>query len=197
MSNDTFPVLPGLMWDSEMTPVLSTQVVEAASGVEARAGRRPYPRWRFLVSFEILDGGDPAELQQLLGFFCRHGGARESWLYRHPRFNTCVNQGLGTAPGGVPAFQLRRAFGGFSEPVRAPDQVSAVRLDGVMVPRSGWSVSNRGVITFDQAPAAGAAITADFTYFFRCRFLQDESMVSEFSYRLYECQSLDFISVVR
>jgi hypothetical protein len=71
--------------------------------------------------------------------------------------------------------------------------VAAVYLDGVVTP-SGWKVSGN-VITFDAAPASGVVISADFSYGFLCRFLEDTLDFEEFMDNLWSLKSLKFRQV--
>jgi hypothetical protein len=52
-----------------------------------------------------------------------------------------------------------------------------------------------GVLTLSAAPATGAAITADFTYYWPCRFLADQYDFSKFMNRLWEQKKLDFVTL--
>ena len=60
---------------------------------------------------------------------------------------------------------------------------------------SGVTVSNKGVATFPSAPLLGAVLTADFSYYWRCRFLEDKVEFSKFMTQLWECKKLEFITV--
>jgi hypothetical protein len=51
-------------------------------------------------------------------------------------------------------------------------------------------------LVFGSAPTSGDIITADFDFFFVCRFDEDKLPVSEFASRLYEIQKLTFSSEV-
>ena len=50
-------------------------------------------------------------------------------------------------------------------------------------------------MTFNTAPGSGLIITADFTYYFRCRFIDDKYDFENFMYRLWQLKKLTFISV--
>jgi hypothetical protein len=65
---------------------------------------------------------------------------------------------------------------------------------------TGWSVSNwgtssPGVLTFSGAPANSILITADFTFYWPCRFDMDKFAFSEFMSGLYELKKLSLITV--
>lgn len=55
----------------------------------------------------------------------------------------------------------------------------------------------RGLATLTTAPAIGAQVTADFSYYYRCRFLEDEfSDLEEFMFQLWELKSTKFKSLI-
>jgi len=74
---------------------------------------------------------------------------------------------------------------------------------GAFVPASnttGWSVSDwgsstPGILTFAGTPGSGIAITADFTYYWPCRFVDDKAMFDLFMNQYYSVKKLSFMSV--
>ena len=94
--------------------------------------------------------------------------------------------------------QLARPFGtanagGFLEPIIAPNAVSAVYINGIA--QTGWILGNNGLVTLPAAPTATQAVTADLTYYFLCRFIDDRYDFNNFMFRLWELKKLTFISV--
>jgi uncharacterized protein (TIGR02217 family) len=86
--------------------------------------------------------------------------------------------------------------GGFFEPIVAPNVVHAIYLNGITCNPAAYGVDpNTGLVTFNTAPASGLIITADFTYYFRCRFIDDKYDFENFMYRLWQLKKLTFISV--
>ena len=58
-------------------------------------------------------------------------------------------------------------------------------------------VTPRGLLTFTVAPAADTPITATFSFYYRCRFLDDEwNDLEEFLFQLWELKSLKFRSIL-
>ena len=51
-----------------------------------------------------------------------------------------------------------------------------------------------GLVTFETAPGSGLIITADFTYYFRCRFTEDKYDFENFMLQLWQLKKLTFIS---
>ena len=204
MSSALFPTLAGLGWDVTRTPMWSNTVQQAVSGKETRIARWSYPRWQWELTFEFLRQGTVhgtayTEFSQLAGFFNARQGSFDSFLYQDADDNAITGQALGTGDGSKTAFQLIRSFGGFNEPILAPNVVSHVYLNGTNQP-SGWSVSSwgsatPGVLTFTSPPGSGVAITADFSFFFPCRFTDDSLDFTKFMSALYAGKKVSFISI--
>ena len=99
-------------------------------------------------------------------------------------------------------FQLQRTMGttlpggGFVEPIVAPNMIAAVYFDGITQnPRAMPSMRILGLLTFAIPPSSGLVITADFSYWFRCRFVDDSYDFENFMYQLWQLKKLSFISV--
>jgi len=197
MTEPVFPTLAGLGWSVKRAPVWKTRTQQAISGKETRLADWSYPAWRWELTFDFLRA-DPvaAEFQALAGFFNARQGAFGTFLYIDADDNAVTGQAIGTGDGATASFQLVRAFGGFIEPVLAPNVVSAVTLAGVAQAPSAYSVdSTTGLLTFTVAPVSGAAVAADFTYWFRCRFAEDTLDFEKFMATLYRAQKLAFVSL--
>jgi hypothetical protein len=270
-----------------------------------------FPRWEWEVTYDVLRSDSNAEFQTLVGFFNARQGSFDSFLYSDTYDNSVTTQNIGGGTGTATAFQLVRTFGGFSEPILAPNNVTAVYLNGASIPAAGvaapaaptlgsvaggtiaatiyfakitwvtqsgettaspeaslavalnnlltvqapaapsgavgfnvyvstatgtetkqngstpiaiggtwteptsglvagsavpstnttgWSVSSwgtttPGTLTFAGAPAGGVNITADFTYFWPCRFSDDKMQLNNFMFNLWSGKSIKFISI--
>ncbi len=194
MSDAIFPTLPGLKWDVTKKPYFSTKIQTSVNGKESRAIDWSYPRWQFDLSYELLRDDVTNELRTLMGFFLQRQGAFDSFLYTDPSDNYVASQSIGTGNGATTVFQLVRSLGGFTELMKNITGTPVVRLNGT-VQGSGWTVDGNGLITFTTAPAAGVAVTADFSYYFRVRFLQDESEFSQFMQNLWELKKCQLVSL--
>lgn len=87
------------------------------------------------------------------------------------------------------------AGGGFAEAILAPNAVLQLTYNGIV--QSGWSVNGaNGVVTL-AAPFSSAqpVIQATFSYYFRCRFVDDSYPFENFMFRLWQLKKLTFISV--
>ncbi|MGC2200920.1 MAG: DUF2460 domain-containing protein [Stellaceae bacterium] len=200
-----FPTLPGLAWTVTKTPTFQTRIQRAASGRELRALDYPYPLWQFALVYDFLRD-DPAaghdELRTLMGFFMLCNGAFGSFLYQDPTDYQVTGQLIGIGDASQSTFQLQRNIGttlpggGFSEPIVAPDIVVAVYFNGIQQDPTTYSVDpSTGLVTFSTAPGSGQIITADFSYYFRCRFVEDKYDFENFMYQLWQLKKLTFISV--
>ena len=122
-------------------------------------------------------------------------------LFRDPSDDRVNGEQIGVGNASATVFQLQRAMGaalpggGFLEPIVAPDVVSAVYLNGVTQSRGSYSVdSNTGLVTFSTPPGSGRVVTADYSYYFRCRFIDDSYAFENFMFRLWQLKKLTFIS---
>lgn len=117
MSNEIYPSLPGLTNNVERQDEWRNALVESDSGRSFSRAMWTYPVRHYRLEYEVLRSGAEAELQQLVGFFNRHKGDFDTWLFDDPLDNTVVNQQFGTGNGTQTAFQLVRSFGGHVAPV--------------------------------------------------------------------------------
>ncbi len=200
-----FPPLPGLAWSVTKTPTFQTRIQRAVSGRELRALDYPYPLWQFTLVFDLLRDNPAAgydELRTLMGFFMLCQGAFGTFLFRDPSDDQVTGQQIGVGNASATVFQLQRAMGatlpggGFLEPILAPNLVSTVYLDGITQSPASYSVDpNTGLVTFATPPGSGLVITADYSYYFRCRFVDDSYAFENFMFRLWQLKKLTFISV--
>jgi uncharacterized protein (TIGR02217 family) len=200
-----FPALPGLAWSVTKTPTFQTRIQRAVSGRELRALDYPFPLWQFALVYDFLrdtpeTGYD--ELRTLLGFFMLCQGAFSTFLFQDPSDSRVIAQQIGVGNASTSVFQLQRTMGamlpggGFLEPITAPNIVRAIYFNGITQDPTTYSVDpTTGLVTFGIAPSSGLTITADFTYYFRCRFIDDKYDFENFMFRLWQLKKLTFISV--
>ena len=200
-----FPALPGLAWSVTKTPTFQTRIQRAVSGRELRALDYPFPLWQFALVYDFLrdtpeTGYD--ELRTLLGFFMLCQGAFGTFLFQDPSDSQVIGQQIGVGNASMAAFQLQRTMGailpggGFLEPITAPNIVRAIYFNGITQDPTTYSAdAATGLVTFGIAPSSGLTITADFTYYFRCRFVDDKYDFENFMFRLWQLKKLTFISV--
>ena len=200
-----FPALPGLAWSVTKSPTFQTRVQRAVSGRELRALDYPYPLWQFTLAFDLLRDKPAAgydELRTLMGFYMLCQGAFGTFLFQDPSDDRVTGQQIGTGDASTTIFQLQRTMGaalpggGFPVPIAAPNVVEAVYLNGIVQSPAGYSVDPKtGLVTFSAAPGSGLIMTADYSYYFRCRFIEDSYTFENFMYQLWQLKKLTFISV--
>lgn len=204
--NITFPAtLPGLGWSVTRKPTFKTLTQQAVGGQEARLSLWKNPLWEFELTFDYLKdvsvlNNAPTPLAVLMGFYLQAQGAGQDFLLRladltqNPSDGAIAGQAIGTGDGTATNFQLVRSIGAWQEDIQNPDAVSNIYVNGAEQD-SGWLIAPNGIITFAAAPAAGAIITADFTWFYRVRFADDSLEFENFSFLLYQLQQLNLIQV--
>jgi uncharacterized protein (TIGR02217 family) len=177
----------------------------AISGKETRIAKQTYPRWKWDLTYNVLRSGAAfTELQQLAGFFNARQGMFDTFLYEDADDNGVLSQPVAEGDGATVNFQLIRSFGGFIEPMLAPNLSQplnvyvngALQTSGVSV--SVWNDGNPlgpGVLSFTAPPAGGAAITADFGYYFPVRMSDDSLPFTLFLSQYYKAKKFSFISV--
>ena len=161
-----------------------------------------YPLYEFEATYDGLTSSASAfaglgasSLQSLMGFFLQLQGQFGTFLYIDPDDNSVTNQGIGIGDGTTTAFTLVRALGGFAEPVGWVTAVSHVYLNGTPQSAGSYSVTAPNTLTLTTPPGAGVVVTADFSFAFQCRFLDDQMEFEEFMSNLWKLESLKFRSV--
>jgi len=199
------PALPGLAWSRHKKPGFSTRVAQHVSGREVRVALMAYPLYEFELNYDGLtsssspvaaqSGLGASSLQSLMGFFLQLQGQFGTFLYTDPDDNTVTGQFIGDGDGTSTSFAMGRTFGGWNEPVGWVTSIAHVYLNGTVQSPSAYNLTAPNVLTFHVAPGAGVAITADFSYAFQCRFLEDDLDFEEFMSNLWKLGSVKFRSV--
>lgn len=192
--------LPGLAMSVKKKPAFKTRISEAANGNEVRNSLAEYPRWNFELSYEFLK--DPAigesSLKVIMGFFLARRGSFDSWLFKDPDDYLVVGGYCGEADGVTTEFPLCRTMGEFHEKVGQVDDSNTISIyvDGDLVDPGDYTITLPNLVVFDSAPSSGD-VTADFQFFFACRFNEDEMDFEKFMDRLWELQSCEFRSIIQ
>jgi len=198
----SLPTVPGLSWSRHKKPQFDTRIASHVSGREVRVPLRIYPLYEFEAVYSGLtsaaSGGFAPQLgsqslQSLMGFFNQMQGQANTFLYSDPDDNTITGQALGNADGATTAFLFARTLGGFAEPVGWVTAVNNVYLNGA--PTAAYTFTGPNTLNLNSAPAFGVAVSADFTYAYNCRFLEDQMDFEEFMSTLYRLGSMKFRSV--
>ena len=234
MSTAVLALPPGLGWSVKRTSLWKTRKQEAISGKRTTLADWSFPRWQWEVTIDFMRqagahqqaasfaGATYAEFAGVAGFFNQRQGAFDSFLYQDPDDNTVTAQAIATGDGATVVFPLVRAFGGFVEPVPAPNLVSNVYLNGVPQPQAAlgivwnyvpWPANPlaplyangvpaagipTGSLVFNSSghtPGAGVAIAADLSFYFPCQFDDDAMSFEKFMAALYGAKSVKFSSL--
>ncbi len=202
MTDSVFPSLPGIAWNTVRTPTWQTRVQATISGKETRQADWSYPRYSLEINFDFLRSTPSyGELQTLIGFINSCQGQFGTFLYTDDDDNAVTGQQIGTGDGSTVTFPLIRSFGGYIEPIGRVNAVSNVYLGGTVDASANYTITpdsgteSGSSITFTAAPAAGTVITADFSYYWRCRFSADTTDFTKFLLGLSSVSSLKFMSV--
>ncbi|MGO9622373.1 MAG: DUF2460 domain-containing protein [Desulfobaccales bacterium] len=175
--------LPALRWDA--TGGVQDQRTAASSGAQSA----PFtPGHTYLISFKYQAGGPftirdwyiqviaslPANLGPALPFSC---------YYTDPITNTSDE---------TPYFYFFLADSGIC-PYIEIGELSIQDVGGPLPYAIGYTDS--GLLTFTTPPAAGAVITADFGYYWRCIFQEDLSEFDKFMNQLWEHRGIKIETV--
>jgi uncharacterized protein (TIGR02217 family) len=220
---DSLPVLPFLPGQAiavTKAPQWSTQVVRTASGRERRTAYWPFPLWQFELQYEVVrHRPTQSELFALWDFFNVMKGQYLPFLFVDPTdyqvptsvlldsagnpildstgalildgSGAAVGQGFGTGDGVTTSFQLTRAINSFAEPIFSAFNPTILD-NGALAATHSVSL---GVATFATAPAAGHALQWFGSFYFGCRFLQDDLGFEQIVQQLWAGKILKFTSL--
>jgi len=170
-------------------PQRRTEVIALASGREERNQRWAGSRraWNAAYGVRRLD-----QLHAVLDFFEMAAGRMHGFRVRDwtdwkscqpQKTPTALDQWLGDGDGAATQFQLGKRYGvaGFRtwrrSIIKPVAETVRIAVDGVEI-GGGWSVNpTNGVVTFDAAPAPGAALSAGFAFDAPARFDTDTLLI--------------------
>lgn len=198
MTNLVYPTLPGLTPKVMRQPEWKTDVKEAWNGRETAICRRPFPRWRYTLNYEVLRSyGALQERAQLMGFFNLHRGQFDSFLYVDEEDNAVQDQPFGTTDGITKAFQLCRKIDSWVEPVWAPTGTPAIKRGATPLAAGiDYLIGSTGIVTLTNAGAAGDTLTWTGSYAMRVRFANDLVAFEQFLTGFWQVGSVVLLSKV-
>lgn len=189
MAISAFPTIKGLGYPQKRTPSFVSDRHEAMSNKRTIVPQTTIPRWTWELPFNFLraaafDGRVTyAEFETLVAFFNARQVDGMVFRYTDPDDKATANIGFGVGDGVTTKFQLYRSIAGFSEPVYDPT-ITEVQVAGV--PTAAYVLGSLGVVTFNVAPAAAAALTWTGTFNWLCRFNDDKFDFQRVMRGLYE-----------
>jgi len=201
MAPPTLPTIAGLSWSRHKKPGFSTRIATHVSGREVRVPLMQFPLYEFEAVYSGLPSSNlypgpmgSTDLQTLMGFFLQAQGQANTFLYVDPDDHAVTGQEIAAGDGATTQFLMARTLGGWSDIVSWVTSLTAVYLNGSPL-GSGFSLTTPNLLTITSPPGAGVQITADFSYAFACRFLDDQMDFDEFMSNLWKLDSMKFRSV--
>lgn len=212
-----FPILPPLAWSVHKKPILASRATTAITGRSTQVACAVFPRWAFTLSY---GGGsswlrdqtqnitpDPTlagftELEQISGLFLACLGPYGEFYYTDPDDNSRLANVVGSGNGVQTKFPLfyQWGTGPFLPPMYIPvggiNTLDAIYFNGVVQNPNIYSLGADNVsVVFNVAPPLAQNITADFSFYFRCRFLDDQITFAQWARNLWDTKEVRFESV--
>ncbi|ARG36238.1 DUF2460 domain-containing protein [Acinetobacter baumannii] len=206
MSDVLFPELPGLEWDLTKTPMFNTKIMQSVNGRELRASYQAVPKYQISMSFAFLrESKGRNELQQLEGFFLERRGSFDSFLFKMPEDNefqcTFVGDGVQTS------FQLYKQINTTQIPLQhtQAEQSEDPLMWSENASKPMWSdpesqmwllqfvITNNGMLQLSIPLLEGESITVTGTFYYRCRFADDEQQYTNFMSKLWKAGKVEMV----
>ncbi|WP_062016482.1 DUF2460 domain-containing protein [Aureimonas sp. AU4] len=187
-------------------PERRTDIVRLSTGFENRNQRARHSARRY-------DAGSGvkalADLAIVLDFFEARRGRLVAFRFRDPfdhssaRFGlavTAFDQVLGIGDGEQAAFQLVKRYGmgegGYERPIAKPvADTLRVAVAGSEIASGFMLDASSGLLRFDAAPAAGAAVTAGFLFDVPVRFDIDHLAINLAAFEAGEIPTIPLVEV--
>ncbi len=184
-----FPLALGR--EAEVTPGFSTAILTSAGGREARNAAWAEARTTYDVGPGIRSAEDIAAL---LGFFRARMGPARGFRLRDPFDSMGTDEALGVGDGSTRRFALVRHYGDQTRRITRPVAGSvSVKVAGQGV--AGFGMEPGGWLLLDIAPAAGAVVTASFTFDVPVRFAEDRLSATLAGFRAGAAPSVPLVEV--
>ncbi|MEK5752396.1 DUF2460 domain-containing protein [Acinetobacter variabilis] len=206
MSDVLFPELPGLEWDLSKKPIFNTKIMESVNGRELRASYQAVPKYEISLSFGFLrESKGKNELQQLESFFLERRGAFDSFLFKMPE--DCEFKCTFTGDGETTTFQLHKQMHTSQIPLAHTqafesedplmwaddlDQPMWTDLDERMW-ETQYEITKKGMLTLPVPLAEGDTLQVEGTFYYRCRFADDEQQYTNFMNKLWKANKVELI----
>ena len=194
-----FPLAIGR--EASVEPAFSTTIVTTMSGAEQRNADWADARLRFDAGPGVRG---EAELHELIAFFRARRGAAVGFRFEDPFDHSsngmtgepgAADQPLGMGDGARTQFPLVKAYDTqvrrITRPVAGTVRVS---VDGVES-LTGWTLLDKGVVTFDSPPETGAEVAAGFRFDVPVRFAEDRLALSRATFAAGEIPSVPLIEL--
>ena len=209
MSDVLFPELPGLEWELTKTPIFNTKIMTSVSGRELRASYQAVPKYDISMSFAFLrENKGRTELQLLESFFLARRGAFDSFLYKMPEDSDFACTFVGD--GSTTTYALHKQMFemqipiGHTQPTTEPanpnmwNQVNDKSMWNTNTAKLMWNQATAGITADGQLVLSepledGQQVSVMGTYYYRCRFKDDEQQYVNFMHQLWKAQKVELI----
>jgi uncharacterized protein (TIGR02217 family) len=187
-------------------PERKTEIVALGSGAEERNSRWADSRRRYNAGYGVRSLGD---LHEVIAFFEERRGRLYGFRWRdRADWKSCAplaapaatDQPLGAGDGETTGFQLAKIYGSAHAPwtraIAKPVAGSVlVAADGVAL-ADGWSCDPAtGLVTFDDAPAGGAVLTAGYEFDVPVRFDTDRLEINLTGFAAGDIPSIPLVEI--
>jgi hypothetical protein len=188
------PSLIGVSWPVARTQRWDSVKQDNLSGKRIRSSLFSYPIYNYELKFNFLRSTVALqEYQQLKDFISTVGGATNLWALNDANDNSVTSQNFGTGDGSTQYFQLVRMLNNFNEPVFILNGNPTIYVSGS--PKTlgvDYSISAAGNVAFAAAPANTAPLTWTGSFYWACRFDDDQTQFVNFYQNLWQLKTLKF-----
>lgn len=214
-----FPALPVQGFPVSKKPFFTSWQHRSVTGKQFQCFRQVYPNWDFELQYgdmawlreqtqnqQKYQNNSPfTEFEAMSQLFLACYGSYGDFFYDDPEDDSRFAQPIATGDGSTTQFRVVRTWG-LVGPTARIEPVGGVNLglpitvylNGSPVAGSTYSVTNDpsgSHLTFTSAPGGGVAITMDFFYYYRCRWLEPNQQYDQFLYNLWQLGKAKFRSV--
>ena len=194
-----FPIALGR--EASVEPAFSTAIVTTAGGAEQRNADWADARLRFDAGPGVRS---EADVHELLAFFRARRGAAVGFRFRDPFDHSsngmtgmpgAADQAIGIGDGVRTRFPLIKSYESQVRRITRPEAGTVrVAIDGEEL-ADGWTLGEKGMIEFDDAPANGAAVSAGCRFDVPVRFAEDRLSLNRATFLAGEMPSVPLIEI--
>ena len=213
-----FPALPVVGFPVRKSPIFTAWEHKSVSGMQYQTARQIYPNWDFQLQYgdsawlreqtqnnPIYTANSPfREFEAISQLFLSCLGSYGEFWYDDPEDNSRAGQVIGLGDGSTTIFRIMRTWGfgplARLEPVGGVSlgQPITVYFNNVSQSSSLYTITNDltgSHLNFSSAPGAGVVITMDFSFYFRCRWKDDNQQYDQWATNLWQYGHCEFRSV--
>lgn len=192
MSDNVFPVLPGLAWPEGHQHRWKTERTFSGSGRRFATSYWSYPIRKMRFRYNFLRATEQEE-RSLIGFFDQHQGAGDTWLWTDPVHNEVVTQSFGIGDGSTTQWALVAPVYGQLMPIGAVNGSIVVLVNDT--PTVDYTLVDGRLVSFNNAPAGSATLKWSGEFYFRCAFTDDEMDFERFMQGFYSADGVEFETI--